>query len=174
MAVDLCTHPKTPSCPFQLLLPQDLYQECSELLSEMFLMSLSIWGPLSAPLQEVLPAGNVFFGLSSALLGLEAPVRQSSTQIFSPQSQGGIRATASFRWGTAILESVLGTGVFCLDKQQGAEFPSAAGSRKGGGGVKRLLCRRLVMKAPKSGFSVGFLLHKRWTLSSADMVEVAW
>lgn len=65
---------RAPSCPFQLLLPQDLYQECSELVCrDVPLMSPGIWGPLSAPFQEVLPAVNVFFGLGSALLGLEAP-----------------------------------------------------------------------------------------------------
>lgn len=47
------------------------------------------------------------------------------------------------------LGSVLGTGVFCWTNSREL-FPSAAGSRKGGGGgVKRLLCRRLVMNSTK-------------------------
>lgn len=67
--------PKTPpSCPFQLLLAQDLYQEYSELVcTDVPLMSPGILGTLSDPFQEVLPAADVFFGLGSALHGLEAP-----------------------------------------------------------------------------------------------------
>lgn len=50
-----------------------------------------VLGTLSDPLQEVLPALNVFLGLGSALEELqgpwEAPAGQSRAQIFSPQSQ---------------------------------------------------------------------------------------
>lgn len=115
-----------------------------------------ILGTWSDPFQEVLPAVNVVFGPGSALHGLqdcwEAPVRQSRTQTFSPQSQWGIRTEHRFRWGIGFR---VGNKCVLFGKPAGSwAFHQLQSAGKVMMGLKRLLCRRLVMSSTKCSIKI--------------------
>lgn len=123
-----------------------------------------ILGPLSDPLQEVLPALNVFLGLGSALDELEDPqeaaVGQSRTQPLSPQSQRGIRTKGRFRWGAGIR---VGNKRVLSGKPAGS-----CSQQERWWWTKRAPLWTALKAPPKLRISVGFLgmalSHEGWTL----------
>lgn len=171
---------QTPSqLPFSASLSLRLWnRNILSWLAEMFhCCTRAFWAPYQIHCRRCSQLVMCSLALVQYFRSWKVPVRQSRAQIFSPQSQRGVRTkpkgSGEGICGICVLfGQTAGSWAFPESQPAGKLMRDWKGSFAGGWWWAALNA------PPKLGISGGFLgmalLHKRWTLSPADMVEVAW